>query len=196
MTTSQYHYPLAICAILLTSEALIDLIIVRKLPQIDDILNTAQRDQRRTEDMGFSRITLQKPKQTINALTIQLAALYNEIWTFIAGARFCFFFAVSLFIYTSGDSQTKSSAVWEDNDDGQVKLGLDQIKSRVVFTFAFVEMMFWLWVCFFLSWSCYHCLRDCETNIVVYRFSRMCARNDVRWLLAWHSNKLPRTRRI
>jgi hypothetical protein len=154
MTTSQYHYPLAICAILLTSEALIDLIIVRKLPQIDDILNTAQRDQRRTEDTGFSRITLQKPKQTINALTIQLSTLYNEIWTFIAGARFCFFFAVSLFIYTSGDGQTKSSAVWEDNDDEQVKLGLDQIKSRVVFTFAFVEMMFWLWVCFFLSWSC------------------------------------------
>lgn len=146
MTTSQY--PLAICAILLTGEALIDLIIVRKLPQIDDVLSTSQHDQRRTEDTGFSRITLQKPKQTINALTIQLATLYNEIWTFIAGARFCFFFAVSLFIYTSGGKA--SSSVWEDNDDGQVKLGMEQVKSRVVFTYAFVEMMFWLWVCFLL----------------------------------------------
>lgn len=144
MTTAQY--PLAICAILLTGEALIDLIIVRKLPQIDDVLGTSQHDQRRTEDTGFSRITFQKPKQTINALTIQLATLYNEIWTFIAGARFCFFFAVSLFIYTSGGGKT-SSSVWEDNDGGQVKLGMEQVKSRVVFTYAFVEMMFWLWVC-------------------------------------------------
>jgi hypothetical protein len=184
MTTSQY--PLAICAILLTGEALIDLIIVRKLPQIDDVLSTSQHDQRRTEDTGFSRITLQKPKQTINALTIQLATLYNEIWTFIAGARFCFFFAVSLFIYTSGGKA--SSSVWEDNDDGQVKLGMEQVKSRVVFTYAFVEMMFWLWVCFLLPLS----PKGCQTNDV-YRHSRMCARNDGRWLLAWRSNKLPRT---
>ena len=149
--THTIQYPLAICAILLIGEALIDLIIVRKLPQIDDILSTVQHEQRRTEDTGFSRITLQKPKQPINALTIQLATLYNEVWTFIAGTRFCFFFGLSLFIYTSGGGTSGSSGVWEDNDDGQVKLGLDQIKSRVVFTFAFVEMMFWLWVCLFLS---------------------------------------------
>ncbi|KUL83667.1 hypothetical protein ZTR_11063 [Talaromyces verruculosus] len=141
MTSSQY--PLAICAILLTGEVLIDLIIVRKLPQIDDILSTVQHEQRRTEDTGFSRITFQNPKQSINALTIQLATLYNEIWTFIAGARFCFFFGVSLFIYTSG-GKTDSSA-WVDNDDGLQKVGMEQVKSRVVFTYAFVEMMFWLW---------------------------------------------------
>ncbi|KAF5015321.1 hypothetical protein F66182_13386, partial [Fusarium sp. NRRL 66182] len=67
MTTAQY--PLAICAILLAGEALTDLIIARKLPQIDDIISTVQHEQRRTEDTGFSRITLQKPKQGINALT-------------------------------------------------------------------------------------------------------------------------------
>lgn len=156
MTTTQY--PLAICAILLIGEALIDLIIVRKLPQVDDILSTVQHEQRRTEDTGFSRITLQKPKQPINALTIQLATLYNEIWTFIAGTRFCFFFAVSLFIYTSG-ARTGSS-VWDKNDDGQVKMGLEQIKSRVVFTFAFMEMMFWLWVRTFLSLRTLFCLKE------------------------------------
>lgn len=145
MTT--FQYPLAICAILLTGEALVDLIIVRKLPQIDDILSTVQHEQRRTEDTGFSRITLQKPKQNINALTIQLATLYNEIWTFIACVRFCFFFAVSLFIYTSGGNAGKASLEWSDDDAGQIKLGLEQVKSRVVFTYAFVEMMFWLWVC-------------------------------------------------
>ncbi|EEA22762.1 hypothetical protein TMatcc_001619 [Talaromyces marneffei ATCC 18224] len=143
MTT--FQYPLAICAILLTGEALVDLIIVRKLPQIDDILSTVQHEQRRTEDTGFSRITLQKPKQNINALTIQLATLYNEIWTFIACVRFCFFFAVSLFIYTSGGNAGKASLEWSDDDAGQIKLGLEQVKSRVVFTYAFVEMMFWLW---------------------------------------------------
>lgn len=158
MTTTQY--PLAICAILLIGEALIDLIIVRKLPQVDDILSTVQHEQRRTEDTGFSRITLQKPKQPINALTIQLATLYNEIWTFIAGTRFCFFFAVSLFIYTSG-ARTGSS-VWEKNDDGQVKMGLEQIKSRVVFTFAFMEMMFWLWVRTFPPFTPYFVERICR----------------------------------
>lgn len=25
--------------------------------------------------------------------------------------------------------------------------GLDQLKNRVIFTYGFVEMMFWLWVC-------------------------------------------------
>lgn len=33
-----------------------------------------------------------------------------------------------------------------DNDDGLQKVGMEQVKSRVVFTYAFVEMMFWLWV--------------------------------------------------
>lgn len=185
MTTTQY--PLAICAILLTGEALIDLIIVRKLPQIDDILSTVQHEQRRTEDTGFSRITFQKPKQSINALTIQLATLYNEIWTFIAGARFCFFFVVSLFIYTSG-GKTDSSA-WEDNDDGLQTSGLEQVKSRVVFTYAFVEMMFWLWVRLFP----YHFPQEMKCQANEYRHCRMCARNDGRWLRVWRSNKPPRT---
>lgn len=156
--------PLAICGLLLTSGALVDLIIVRILPQVDDILHNSQQDQRRTtEDTGFTRLTLQKPRQPINASTVQLAALYNEVWTFIAGLRFCFFFVVSLYIYTgrSSVSSNGSSATsgWEgadtlawsssSGDAGVVKSGLDQIRSRVVFTYTFVEMMFWLWVCFF-----------------------------------------------
>jgi hypothetical protein len=153
------------CAILMTGEVLIDLIIVRKLPQIDDILSTVQHEQRRTEDTGFSRITFQKPKQSINASTIQLATLYNEIWTFIAGARFCFFFGVSLFIYASGNKT--SSVAWEDNDDGLVKSGMEQVKSRVVFTYAFVEMMFWLWV------------RLPATFILLLIFQWDCKTNDV-----------------
>ncbi|EED15299.1 conserved hypothetical protein [Talaromyces stipitatus ATCC 10500] len=141
MSTSQF--PFSICAILLVSEALIDLIVVGKLPQLDSILTNLQREQRQTEDRGFSRITLQKPKQTINSWTIQLATIYNEIWTFIAGARFVFFFAVSLFIYTGDSSGATGKKSWVGQ--GQVRNGLDQVRNRIVFTFAFVEMMFWLW---------------------------------------------------
>lgn len=171
--------PLAICGLLLTSGALVDLIIVRILPQVDDILHNSQQDQRRTtEDTGFTRLTLQKPKQPINASTVQLAALYNEVWTLIAGLRFCFFFVVSLYIYTgrssvsSNDSSSSSSSAmagWEgadtlawsssSGDAGVVKSGLDQIRSRVVFTYTFVEMMFWLWVCF-LSRKGYTLMND------------------------------------
>lgn len=74
-----------------------------------------------------------------NPFTARIAALYSEIWTLLAASRFCLFFAVSLFIY-----QSKPGA-WGVRTEGSS--GLDQLKNRVVFTYGFLEMTFWLWVC-------------------------------------------------
>jgi Increased loss of mitochondrial DNA protein 1 len=84
---------------------------------------------------------------------VHLATLYSEIWTLLAGLRFCFFFAIAIFIY-----QGRAGAEGMRNGiaqhyalgyDGtqEMKQGLAQLKSRVVFTFVFEETMFWLWVC-------------------------------------------------
>lgn len=85
----------------------------------------------------------------MNPFLARLASLYSEIWTLLSASRFCLFFAVSFFIY-----QSKPSA-W-GVDDARSALGygaaqeaasgIDQLKNRVVFTYGFMEMMFWLWV--------------------------------------------------
>lgn len=70
-----------------------------------------------------------------------MAALYSEIWTLLAASRFCLFFAVSIFIY-----QSKPVAWGVSADESETMTGLGQLKNRVVFTYGFMEMMFWLWV--------------------------------------------------
>lgn len=141
LTSAQF--PFAICSILLVSEALVDLIIVTKLPQIDDLINpTLQQEQQRS-------VPSISPRPTISPLMAHMAALYSEVWTFLAGARFCFYFGIAFFIYQgkpdATDRSGKASAAYGFNHDQQTRLGLAQLRSRVVFTFVFVEMMFWLW---------------------------------------------------
>lgn len=59
---------------------------------------------------------------------------------------------MSFFIYQSkpdvwGDVYAETAGnMRELGAEGPVS-GLDQLKNRVVFTYGFVEMMFWLWVC-------------------------------------------------
>lgn len=87
--------------------------------------------------------------RALDTATARAGALYSEIWTLLAASRFCLFFAVSFFIY-----QSKPDA-WGVSDAGPasdaVPSGLDQLKNRVVFTYGFMEMIFWFWVCDLLS---------------------------------------------
>lgn len=76
-----------------------------------------------------------------NPFITRLATLYSEIWSLLSALRFCLFFAVSFFIYQS------KPAAW-GVDVAASGSGLDQLKNRVVFAYGFLEMMFWLWVCF------------------------------------------------
>lgn len=90
-------------------------------------------------------------------LTVRIAALYSEIWTLLAASRFCLFFAVSFFIYQSkpsawGFSSETTAGRYGSRAGSEAASGLDQLKNRVVFTYGFMEMMFWLWV------SLLHCL--------------------------------------
>lgn len=88
--------------------------------------------------------------QQVNPFMARLANLYSEIWTLISASRFCLFFAVSFFIYQSNPGAwgfaPSSSGGYSSRVGEEAISGLDQLKNRVVFTYGFMEMMFWLWV--------------------------------------------------
>jgi hypothetical protein len=131
------------CGILLVADALIDLILVSKIPHINDILAMAEaaRSQAPSTVNGLARMRS-------NPFIARLASLYSEIWTLLSALRFCLFFAVSFFIYQSKPDawgvKFASPAV-AGSGSGEIS-GLDQLKNRVVFTYGFMEMMFWFWV--------------------------------------------------
>ncbi|KKK12168.1 hypothetical protein P175DRAFT_0517552 [Aspergillus ochraceoroseus IBT 24754] len=145
---SRPQSPFAMCGILLVADALIDLILVTKIPQINEILAMAEAVRYQ------SAIPVGGAMRT-NPFIGRLASLYSEIWTLLSAARFCLFFAVSFFIY-----QSKPAAWGVDVSRvaargglgmgavgaGEALSGLDQLKNRVVFTYGFMEMMFWLWI--------------------------------------------------
>ncbi|KAL1881067.1 hypothetical protein Plec18167_003609 [Paecilomyces lecythidis] len=130
-TFARPQSPFALCGILLVADALVDLIVVTKVPQINEVL--ARADVARSRSNGSTAVISNNP------FAIRMAALYSEIWTLLAASRFCLFFAVSIFIYQS------KPVVWGVGAS-EAKTGLDQLKNRVVFTYGFMEMMFWLWV--------------------------------------------------
>lgn len=105
---------------------------------MNEILATADATRYRSYDRGMG-----DPPRA-NPFMARLAGLYSEIWMLISASRFCLFFAVSFFIY-----QSKPGA-WGISPGasvgGEAVSGLDQLKNRVVFTYGFMEMMFWLWV--------------------------------------------------
>ncbi|KAL3445789.1 increased loss of mitochondrial DNA protein 1 [Aspergillus insuetus] len=151
--------PFAVCGILLVADAIIDLILVTKIPHINEILAMAEaaRSQAPSSVDGPARIRS-------NPFIARLASLYSEIWTLLSASRFCLFFAVSFFIYQSkpdawgviggstgagtGPAVARSGSSFRfglDSTAGEVS-GLDQLKNRVVFTYGFMEMMFWFWI--------------------------------------------------
>lgn len=132
---SRPQSPFALCGILLVADALVDLIVVTRVPQLNEILAAA--DAARSRSRSSSPVRL-------SPLVARMATLYSEIWTLLAGSRFCLFFAVSFFIYQS------KPAAWGVDGYGtaaeQVTSGLDHLKNRVVFTYGFLEAMFWFWI--------------------------------------------------
>ncbi|KAF7597438.1 hypothetical protein BBP40_003685 [Aspergillus hancockii] len=139
---SRPQSPFALCGILLIADALVDLILVTKVPRINEIIAMAEiaRSAAPSSLAGAMRA---------NPFLARLASLYTEIWTLLSASRFCLFFAVSFFIY-----QSKPSA-WGMDPRGtaggygagqEATSGLDQLKNRVIFTYGFMEMMFWFWI--------------------------------------------------
>ncbi|KAK2768861.1 hypothetical protein FQN54_000721 [Arachnomyces sp. PD_36] len=146
-TFSRPQSPFALCGILLVADALVDLIIVTKIPQINEILAYATATTAaagpQTDSGANTNDDTAAPGALHNSAT-RAGALYSEIWTLLAASRFCLFFAVSFFIYHS------KPGAWGVTDAGlssdSVPSGVDQLKNRVVFTYGFMEMVFWFWV--------------------------------------------------
>ncbi|CBF81256.1 hypothetical protein AN5761.2 [Aspergillus nidulans FGSC A4] len=93
---SRPQSPFAMCGILLVADALIDLILVTKIPHINEIL--AMAEAARSEAPGAS-----KP----------------DAW---------------------GIAQSAGPTAFDELS------GLENLKNRVVFTYGFMEMMFWFWI--------------------------------------------------
>ncbi|KAL5333766.1 increased loss of mitochondrial DNA protein 1 [Aspergillus crustosus] len=139
---SRPQSPFAMCGILLVADALIDLILVTKIPHINEILAMAEaaRSQAPSTVNGVARMRS-------NPFIARLASLYSEIWTLLSASRFCLFFAVSFFIYQSKPDAwgIKFTTPVAGHGSGEVS-GLNQLKNRVIFTYGFMEMMFWFWI--------------------------------------------------
>ncbi|KAJ5670273.1 uncharacterized protein N7477_005636 [Penicillium maclennaniae] len=132
--TSSVQSPFAYCAIPLLGEALIDLVLLSTIPfheALDEALpyiRPLRNGNLPAEDL---QILAKLPEYITKSLTI-----YWNVWTTIAGFRFAAYGALSLFIYLGrGASYSSAAAV----------TGLSLLKHRVVFMYAFVEMMTWFW---------------------------------------------------
>ncbi|PLB35710.1 uncharacterized protein BDW47DRAFT_110015 [Aspergillus candidus] len=138
---SRPQSPFAACGILLIAEALVDLILVTKVPPLNEVVEMAEAARQ------HSSIPVAGAMRT-NPFLTRLATMYSEIWTLLSASRFCLFFAVSFFIY-----QGKQVALGVGTTPAagygaapEAVSGLDHLKSRVIFTYGFMEMMFWLWI--------------------------------------------------
>lgn len=148
-TFSRPQSPFALCGVLLVVDALVDLIIITKVPHMNEILATAEAARYRGPDRVLGGGS---GSPHMNPFLARLASLYSEIWTLISAARFCLFFAVSFFIYQSKPGAWGMSnpnpvvGGYQASGGEETMSGLDHLKNRVVFTYGFVEMSFWLWV--------------------------------------------------
>ncbi|KAL2828684.1 increased loss of mitochondrial DNA protein 1 [Aspergillus cavernicola] len=142
---SRPQSPFAMCGILLVADALIDLILVTKVPHINEILAMAEAARSQAPDSvsgGSGSGSTMNIRS--NPFVARLASLYSEIWTLLSACRFCLFFAVSFFIYQSKPAAWGVSPAVAASQGGLS--GLDHLKNRVVFTYGFMEMMFWFWI--------------------------------------------------
>jgi hypothetical protein len=136
----------AFCGVLLVIDALVDLIVVTKMPQINEIMAAVHVLGARLPSRGDMTRTVTASNQVIN----RVARLYSEIWTLLAASRIGLFLAVSFFIQQSkpGAWGLRTGAIAHDNTSSVADaiIGLNQLKTRVVLVYGSVEMIFWLWI--------------------------------------------------
>jgi hypothetical protein len=137
--SSPQQSPFTFCAVLLFVEALIDLVLLSNLP-FHEALDQALPYIRPLRNGNLPAEDLQVLQSLPEYITKSLT-VYWSVWIGVAACRFFVYAGLALFIYTGrgeilASSYTSAAALG----------GLDRLKNRVVFTFAFVEMMFWFWV--------------------------------------------------
>ncbi|KAJ5172321.1 hypothetical protein N7492_004914 [Penicillium capsulatum] len=131
--------PFVFCAVLLFAEALFDLFLLSALPYheaLDEALpyiRPLRNGNLPSEDL---KILENLPQYITKSLT-----MYWNVWINITGCRFALYSGLAVFIYSSRGSLVASSFT-----AAAAMTGFDRLKNRVVFTYAFMEMMTWFWV--------------------------------------------------
>ncbi|KAJ6044610.1 hypothetical protein N7499_007112 [Penicillium canescens] len=137
--SSPQQSPFTFCAVLLFVEALIDLVLLSNLP-FHEALDQALPYIRPLRNGNLPAEDLQVLQSLPEYITKSLT-VYWSVWIGVAACRFFVYAGLALFIYT-GRGEILASSYTSAATLG----GLDRLKNRVVFTFAFVEMMFWFWI--------------------------------------------------
>ncbi len=140
VATSPTQSPFVFCSVLLFAGALVDLILLSSLPY-HEALNDALPYIRPLRNSNLPAEDLQVLAKLPEYITKSLT-MYWSVWVSISGLRFALYGGISFFIYQARGSYLVSSYTSKTTPSG-----LEQLKSRVVFTYAFMEMMVWFWVC-------------------------------------------------
>lgn len=119
-------------------ESLIDLVLLSNIPfheALDEALpyiRPLRNGNLPAEDL---QVLQNLPEYITKSLTV-----YWSVWIGVAGCKFAVYAGLAFFIY-----QGRADGVANYTSAAALG-GLDLLKNRVVFTFAFLEMMFWFWV--------------------------------------------------
>lgn len=145
VTTPPTQSPFVFCSVLLFAAALVDLILLSSLP-FHDALTEALPYIRPLRNSNLPAEDLQALAKLPEYITRSLTMYWN-VWVSISALRFALYGGISFFIYQSRGSYLVSSYTSKMEPSG-----LEQLKSRVVFTYVFMEMMVWFWVgCFIIT---------------------------------------------
>ena len=137
--SSPLQNPFVFCAVLLFAEAASDIVLLSTLPYreaLDEALpyiRPLRNGQLPAEDL---QILASLPQYITKSLT-----MYWNVWIGISACRFAIYGGLAVFIYQSRGSYAASSYI-----AATAVSGFDRLKHRVVFTFAFMQMMTWFWV--------------------------------------------------
>ncbi|EPS27594.1 hypothetical protein POX_e06574 [Penicillium oxalicum] len=139
--TTPTSSPYVICSVLLFVAAAVDIVLLTSLP-FHDALNDALPYIRPLRNSNLPAEDLQALARLPEYITKSLTMYWN-IWVAVSAVRFALYGALSFYIYQARGSYMVASYAAKT-----APTGLAQLKSRVVFTFAFMEMMVWFWVFF------------------------------------------------
>ncbi|KAJ5157518.1 uncharacterized protein N7482_008618 [Penicillium canariense] len=137
--TSPTQSPFVFCSVLLFTGAVTDLILLTSLPYHDALdealpyIRPLRNGNLPAEDL---QVLAKLPEYITKSLT-----MYWNVWVGISALRFGVYGGISFFIY-----QARGSYLASSYNTAAAVSGLDRLKDRVVFTFAFMEMMVWFWV--------------------------------------------------
>jgi hypothetical protein len=137
--SSPQQSPFTFCAILLFVEAVIDLVLLSNIP-FHEALDEALPYIRPLRNGNLPAEDLQVLERLPEYITKSLT-VYWSVWIGVAACRFAVYAGIAFFIY-----QTRGAHLVSSYTSAAAIGGLDRLKNRVVFSYAFFEMMFWFWV--------------------------------------------------